>query len=260
MKTFNRLRLPDNRTKLIPDDILLRFPTRISDPAIAIKLAEIPWDEAYGQKIPKDLRGYWDKAFGHLHVRTTDVHTAVCLGMMEEFLSRFDPGFYDPTVIGVGIIFHDCGWSTLSPHEIAASLGVSGLVLTSEAIGPKEAHLNAGRKMAEDELKADPYLSDTQKEIIFEIIGFHDFPERASDATLSFKIACDLDHLWSFTHENFWQDTVRKDIDPHEYWENLKKDLDGYFLTEQGRKMAHGMLLERRDELAVYDRAIRGRL
>src|SRR5258708_38121230 len=94
--------------------------------------------------------------------------------------------------------------------QVAESLGVTGLVLSKGAMGPKEAHLKEGRKIAEEELKHFPNLTDKQKQTILEIVAFHDFPDRSTDTTLSFKIACDLDHLWSFTHENFWQDTVRK--------------------------------------------------
>lgn len=51
-------------------------------------------------------------------------------------------------------------------------------------------------------------------------------------------IVCDVDHLWSFTKENFWQDTVRKEIDPELYAQNLARDLDGYFVTDAGKKKA----------------------
>ena len=260
MKSFRRLRLPDGRTKLIPDDVLLRFPIRASEPELAIKLVEIPWDEAYWQRIPMEFREYWDRAFRYLHVRTTDVHTAVCLMIMDEFLSLFSPLSFDRLVIGVGIIFHDAGWSKLSDMQVSASLGVVGLTLSKEAIGPKEAHLEEGRKIVEEELSHFSELTDIQRQIITQIVAFHDFPERSTDNGMSFKIACDLDHLWSFTHENFWQDTVRKDVDPHDYWENLKHDMDGYFVTPQGKKQAMRMLAERRDDLMLYDKTMQGRV
>lgn len=260
MKSFQRLRLPDGRTKLVPDDIRLRFPLREGNPSLAIKLVEIPWDEAYGQRIPSEFLDFWDRAFRYLHVRTTDVHVAICLMLMDELFSLFPSDSYDRRVVGIGIIFHDAGWTKLSDDQVAASLGVTGLVLTLGAIGPKEAHLEEGRKIVEEELKNFPELTHAQCQTIIEIVAFHDFPDRSTDTSLSFKIACDLDHLWSFTHENFWQDTVRKDVDPHEYWNNLEKDLDGYFVTEQGKKFARRLLGERKDELSLYDKTQQGRV
>src|SRR5258708_5525531 len=174
MKAFRYIHLPDKRKKLVPDDVPLHFPIRESDPQIALKLVEIPWEEAYGQHIPEELRDYWNIAFKYLHVRTTDVHTAICLTIMDEFLRGFDQGFYDPLVVGVGLIFHDAGWSTLSDAEVAASLGVTGLVLSKGAMGPKEAHLEEGKKIVEEELRHFGDLTNIQKQTIIEIVAFHD--------------------------------------------------------------------------------------
>jgi hypothetical protein len=55
----------------------------------------------------------------------------------------------------------------------------------------------------------------------------------------------DLDHLWSFNKLNFWQDTVRKDVRPKDYLKNLEKDLDSYFIFENGKELAHTLLKER---------------
>ncbi len=254
MKTFTRIKLPDGRMKRIPDDVVLRFPIRTSDPAEAIKLVEIAWDEAYWQKIPGEFQIYWTTAFPFLHARTTDVHTAICLGIMDDFLKKFSGSVYDRLVIGVGIIFHDTGWSQLPDTQIAASLGVSGLALTATATEAKEAHLREGLAIAKRELARFTILAPEQRHEILAIVADHDFPERVGEPSLSFQIACDLDHLWSFTHENFWQDTIRKDIEPLEYWQNLEKDLDAYFQTEQGGKMARAMLGLRRDELVLYSK------
>jgi hypothetical protein len=70
---------------------------------------------------------------------------------------------------------------------------------------------------------------------------------------MSIRVVCDTDHLWSFTLENFWQDTVRKGVDPREYVANLREDLAGYFTTAPGRTKAARMLEERAVEVAAWE-------
>ena len=87
-------------------------------------------------------------------------------------------------------------------------------------------------------------------------ILYHDKPgELARQRGLSteVKLVCDVDHLWSFTHENFWQDTVRKGIAPAAYLKNLEADLDGYFVTEPGRQKARRLLEARRAEVRLWE-------
>jgi len=64
----------------------------------------------------------------------------------------------------------------------------------------------------------------------------------------------DLDHLWSFTHQNFWQDTLRKGVQPKEYVQNLQRDIDDYFVTDQGKELALKLLNERLDEVEVIEK------
>ena len=66
------------------------------------------------------------------------------------------------------------------------------------------------------------------------------------------KLVCDVDHLWSFTHENFWQDTARKSVAPDSYLKNLENDLDGYFVTEQGKRKARSLIEERQVEVEEW--------
>ena len=59
---------------------------------------------------------------------------------------------------------------------------------------------------------------------------------------LEVQLLVDLDHLWSFTHENFWQDTVRKGVEAKIYLKNLEQDLDSYFVTNAGKQKARELL------------------
>jgi hypothetical protein len=66
------------------------------------------------------------------------------------------------------------------------------------------------------------------------------------------KVVCNADHLWSFTHLNYWQDTLRKGVKPDVYLENLGKDLDNYFVSEPGRWKARQLLEARRGEVEAW--------
>ena len=193
----------------------------------------------------------------YLHVRTTDVHVATCLRFAKELI-RENPSTIDERVVHVAFILHDTGWSQMTEAEIAGSLGVDGLALFGAAIGPKAHHVELGRDLAErilSEYMFDPPLSDRQKEMIFTAILFHDKPEQLAamgGVSAEIQTVCDTDHLWSFTHENFWQDTVRKGVDPRAYLENLGKDLEGYFVTGAGKRRAAAMLGERRAEVVAW--------
>ncbi len=115
--------------------------------------------------------------------------------------------------------------------------------------------MELARDLAErllSEYAFDPPLTAEQTGMIYTAILYHDRPEELAamgGVPASIQVVCDTDHLWSFTHENFWQDTVRKGVDPRAYFENLRRDLDNYFVTDVGKRRAALMLEERRVEV-----------
>ena len=128
-------------------------------------------------------------------------------------------------------------------------------------MNPKEKHAVKGVGQAKSLLKdfgTEFDLTETQTELILKSIRYHEQPEKVvlqgSASPLEVQALVDLDHLWSFTQENFWQDVYRKGInDPKIYLENLKKDLDGYFVTQQGREMAQTLLQDRAHEESRFN-------
>lgn len=85
------------------------------------------------------------------------------------------------------------------------------------------------------------------------MIRYHSMIKIVSNPKNKFPIEAilliDIDHFWAFTFENFWQDTIRKSIKPAKYLENLKKDVESYFITKAGLKMASQLLSKREREV-----------
>jgi hypothetical protein len=71
---------------------------------------------------------------------------------------------------------------------------------------------------------------------------------------IEIKLIHDLDRLWSFTFLNFWQDTIRKDVNPKTYLKNLEKDLKDYFLFNASKKLAKSLLKERKKEVEALSK------
>lgn len=243
----------------IPADIPLKLPEHSSLPQKDIHfLLYIPWDEQYLQFIPQEYKTFYINILNYLSARTTDVHTAVCMGYLDECIEQAESQGHsvNRNVLAYALMLHDSGWSQLSEEEIAASLGVTGLALSDTAMGPKEKHAILGEQIARDILKRKQEqlkLRDEEIDTICRAILYHDKPAEVAgsehEMPIEVQLLVDLDHLWSFTYLNFWQDTVRKGVAPAEYIKNLEKDLDYYFVTEIGKSKARTLLAQRSEEV-----------
>ncbi len=256
---FKAFQLPTGGTHWIPSDLDLELPAKTSvAPEHVHFLAYIPWQDEYLRLVPVAYRDFFIFVLPHLHVRTVDVHIATCLHYADELILA-TPGVIDERVVHEAFILHDCGWSQMREEEIAASLGIPGLALSADAAKPKIRHAELGRELAKrilGEYRFDPPLTAEQMEIIGTAIFYHDKPEELaamSNLPVSIQVVCDTDHLWSYTHANFWQDTVRKGMDPRDYLENLGIDLNAYFVTEPGKRKAAQMLEGRGEEVKVWE-------
>jgi hypothetical protein len=240
-----------------PQDVVLEQPDTNSLPTDQRHfLTTIPWDDSYFDLVPNDLKNFFQLALPYLSARTTNVHVAICLSYLDSFCQAFADQNIDRKVLGLALILHDTGWSQLTEAEVAASLGVSGLALNQVAQGPKEKHAIESERVARQlltEQQTELGLTDTQVELILQAVRYHDQPEKVRSAqnTMPVEVQAlvDLDHLWSFTRLNFWQDTVRKQVSPEVYLENLAADLDSYFVTDFGKQQARTMWEERRKEV-----------
>ena len=241
---------------VIPADITLLEPTNSSLPEEQRHfLIYIPWDEKYLEKVPEEFREFLVAVLPFLRARTTDVHTAISMSNLDVLLAKFSEAV-NRRVVALALILHDSGWSQMTEEEIAHSLGVTGLELTETALAPKEKHAIESEKIAREVLANyafDLPLTNEEIELICKAVRYHDKPEVVAGAEvpmpIEVQLLVDLDHLWSFTHENFWQDTVRKGVEAAEYLKNLERDLDTYFVTEAGKQKARELLADRAAEV-----------
>lgn len=244
---------------MIPQKIELRLPQNSNLPESEQHfLLYIPWNDEYLKLVPSDYREFYNHILPHLSARTTDVHTAVCMQYLDEFISKAQGQSrrVNRDVLAYALMLHDSGWSEMSEEEIAASLGVKGLALNETAMGPKEKHAVLGEQIARKiltEKQAELGLSNQDIDSICMAILYHDKPELVAGSEkqmpIEVQLLVDLDHIWSFTYLNFWQDTKRKGVEPKEYLENLKNDLDSYFVTEIGKSKAKELLAQREKEV-----------
>lgn len=248
--------LPNVKPTRIHSDIRLELPENIIiDDSQWHYLIYIPWDNKYLQWVPTEYHEFFKFVLPNLKVRTTDVHTARSMSYLDDFKDHFKNENINWRVVAISLILHDCGWSQLTQQEVASSLGVKGLKLSTEALSPKEAHAQKGHDLARrvlEEFQFEPALTNQEKELILKSVRYHDKPEEVagSNMPLEVQILVDLDHIWSFTHENFWQDTIRKEVDAEQYAQNLETDLDSYFVTDFGKKLASQLLSERKKEIS----------
>ena len=250
--------LPGGQAAWIPDDIELCIPEKTSlDASNLHYLIYIPWHDKYLELVDEAYRDFFKVVLPFLHARSTDVHVAICLPFIKDLIqAETEP--VDERVVQIAFMLHDSGWSQMSELEIAESLGVTGLSISGQAIQPKARHAILGQQVAQKILEAYPFqpaLTASQKNWIYQAILFHDRPEELAAGggiPASVKVVCNTDHLWSFTHPNFWQDTLRKGVQPQVYLENLGKDLDGYFVSEPGRQKARQCLEERAIEVEAW--------
>jgi hypothetical protein len=257
--SFRKLLTPDKKVFYMPVDVQLAFPREPLSPSLRRRLAYIPWKGSYLRFSPKRYRDFLEYVLPYLKPRTTDVHTALCLSYLKPYSETLEKTMeieMNKRVVACGLTLHDCGWSALTEREIADSLAVKGLSLENKALAPKRRHADEGARIARkilNDYEFEPPLKKREEDLICDVVFWHDKIEevRKPKFPAEIKAVADLDHLWSFTKPNFWQDTVRKNIKPQSYSKKLGHDLTSYFIFEPGKKLARGLLKRRKDEVSA---------
>ncbi|MDA8407136.1 MAG: HD domain-containing protein [Deltaproteobacteria bacterium] len=168
-----------------------------------------------------------EMAESFLDTRNNLIHMEVSSAFALRLLNS-EPG--DETVVMPAIILHDVGWKMV-PEE-----------LQIQAFGPKakdmetnRIHEVEGARIAREILEKLEYEASLVDEIVEIILG-HD--SRRNPLSFNDAIVKDADKLWRFSKEAFKIDPERFGIDPlaHMHW--LGQQIDGWFVTETGRKVA----------------------
>jgi hypothetical protein len=226
--TFWQIKLPNGRTAYLPDDINVKLPedTDVAPERVHL-LAHIPWVDKYLDMVPDAYRAFFRFTLPYLNARTTDVHTALSVSHIAELI-KATPDVVNENILYSAVILHDSGWAQLSHQEIADSLDYSAVAYSPRALKPKEAHATLGAKMAQkllSEHDGDLGLSTDQQTFVQDLVYYHDQirPWPTKPEPVEYLLLGDADRLWSYTHENFWLDTIRKNVAPTIYVKTLKK-------------------------------------
>jgi len=180
----------------------------------------------------------WDLARPYLNTRKNDIHTEISTDFAQQLLAQ-EGGEED--IVLPAIILHDVGWKKV-PEDIQL-----------KAFGPKASmpewnrvHEVEGARIAGDILRKVNYPEDKIIEIQ-EIIKGHD--SRKDPLSLNDSVVKDADKLWRYSriavqiNENRFGLTVEQGI------ERLRRNLEPWFLTESGKRMAKEEIEKREKEL-----------
>jgi len=169
----------------------------------------------------------------YLNIRRNDIHTEIVYRFAVRLLES-EPG--DASIAIPAVICHDMGWSKV-PEE-----------LHSKAFGPTAdltlTHLHEieGVKLAREILLAVGYEPQKTAEIL-EIIEGHD--TRWTALSPSDKIVKDADKMYRFDQTGLVIDAERFNIDKNVHVNWLEKQIERWFFTETGKKLA-------REEIATF--------
>jgi HD superfamily phosphodiesterase len=180
----------------------------------------------------------WDLARPYLDTRKNDIHTEISAGLARQLLAQ-EGG--DEDIVMPAIILHDTGWKKV-PED-----------MQSKAFGPKatlpewnRVHEVEGARIAGDILRKVDYPEDKIPEIQ-EIIKGHD--SRKEALSLNDGIVKDADKLWRYSQIAVQINEKRFRLTAEESIERLRRNLEPWFLTESGKRMAKEAIARRVEEL-----------
>lgn len=180
----------------------------------------------------------FDLARPFLDTRENEEHTRIACDFAERLLLK-ECG--DPDVVIPAIILHDVGWKSI-PEE---------LQLTAYGPGEKDRALNRiheqeGAGVAEEILEAVNYPRHLIGEITGIVLG-HD--SRKEAISVNDAIVKDADKLWRYSEHGVSLGVKRFEMTFPQYLERLRTHLEGWLLTETGKRIA-------REELRARERSL----
>ena len=184
----------------------------------------------------------WDLARPYLDTRRNDTHTEIAAGLALQLLAQ-EGG--DEDIVMPGIILHDTGWKKV-PEDIQL-----------KAFGPKATlpewnriHEVEGAKIAGDILRKVNYPDNKILEIQ-DIIDGHDSRKKA--LSVNDGIVKDADKLWRYSRSALNINAARFALNPDQNIDRLRRNLEAWFLTKSGKRMAEEALEKRIKEQKEAD-------
>jgi len=184
----------------------------------------------------------FERAKAFLDTRDNELHTRIASAFAEKLLEA-EGG--DARVVLPAILLHDVGWKMVPEELQLTAFGPGHNDMTINRIHEVEGAKIARRLL--EELGYDPKLIDEIVAIILE----HD--SRLKPLSLNDAIVKDSDKLWRFTAEALQVDPKRFGIDPGVHTRWLKLQIEGWFITETGIRLARQEQRERAIHFGVED-------
>jgi HD superfamily phosphodiesterase len=184
----------------------------------------------------------FERAKAFLDTRDNELHTRIASAFAEKLLEA-EGG--DARVVLPAILLHDVGWKMVPEDLQLKAFGPGHNDMTINRIHEVEGAKIARRLL--EEIGYDPKLTDEIVAIILE----HD--SRLKPLSLNDAIVKDSDKLWRFTAEALQVDPKRFAIDPGVHTRWLKLQIDGWFITETGKRLARQEQRQRAIHFGVAD-------
>jgi len=181
----------------------------------------------------------YERARPYLQTRHNDVHTLTSYGFVLRLLAH-EAG--DPAVAIPAILLHDIGWSRVPEDRQLLAFGP-----TVKEPELTRVHEREGAAMAADILRKVGY-PEAESRAIIDIVGGHD--TRLEALNSSDALVKDADKLFRLSRVGFRIDYARFARHPEAYLAWLEKQVDPWFFTDTGKRLARAELAARARELA----------
>jgi hypothetical protein len=180
---------------------------------------------------------FWEireKARPFLDTRNNLIHMEVSQDFAVKML-KIELG--EERVVLPAIILHDVGWKMVPENLHLQAFGPKAKDMETNRI-----HEVEGARIAREILESLDFSSSLVNEIVEIILG-HD--SRKVALSLNDAIVKDADKLWRFSAEALKTNPKRFKIDPKVHVNWLGQQIDGWFITQTGRKIARAEQLLR---------------
>ena len=175
------------------------------------------------------------------NVRESHIHVPHCFRFAQTLLAAYPE--VDAEIVLPAILMHDNGYARVPPETIFAGLTDAPVGYDGDIT---RLHEIAGVEIARGIL-ADLKYDGEKTAHILEIIDGHDSREAAISA--EDELVKDADKLWRFCTNGVRISCGWMQMDADDFLNYVESKLDGWFFTEEAKKMAQSLAKTARAEL-----------